>query len=273
MTDKRESIRDKDGGRERGRLSLRLIARIFSSLGRYRLPVLLSSLMVCFVAWSDMQIIHLVSEIIKAGVPGSGSIVALLMPLVFIALLNRIMGTVQWVINTYAANKAMAGLRKEFFGKLQQLSKSFFDRHKTGWLVARSTGDMAIIQDFMNYALMMSGFLITLMVSALLRIAAIAPVLLMPAIIIIPLILYISVRYKRRMTEIQRSSRAYNSRLVANMTESVRGVRVVQAFSRQERNLEAFNELNMLNHDAEISAFYKMGSSRGDQTVRRRAID
>jgi ABC-type multidrug transport system fused ATPase/permease subunit len=38
------------------------------------------------------------------------------------------------------------------------------------------------------------------------------------------------------------------------MSESVRGVRVVQAFSRQRRNLDDFNTLNMMSHDTEISA-------------------
>jgi len=92
----------------------------------------------------------------------------------------------------YNPARAMANLRKQFFRKLHSLSKSFFDNHKTGWLVARSTGDMAVIQDFMTFALMMSGFLITLMASALPRISAIAPILLAPAAIIMPLMIFIS---------------------------------------------------------------------------------
>jgi ATP-binding cassette subfamily B protein len=236
------------------KLSARLIMRIASSLGRYRWLALLTVPMVCFVAWSDMQIIKIVTDIISAGIPHQGTIIKVLTPLIIICLLNRIFGWIQWLLNSYAANRAMANLRKLFFFKLHSLSKDFFDRHKTGWLVARSTGDMAIIQDFMTFALMMSGFLLTLMASALLRISEIAPILLAPAILIVPLIIFTSSKYKNSMTRIQRSAREQNSRLIANMTESVRGVRVVQAFSRQERNLEDFNNLNLLSHDTEIKA-------------------
>jgi len=235
-------------------LSMRLIARIFGSLGRYKWMVFISSILVCFVAWSDLKIIQIVTNIINAGVPESGSIMIVLLPLIIIAVLNRLCGWSQWIINCYAANKAMAGLRKEFFQKLHTLSKQFFDQHKSGWLTARSTGDLAIIQDFMNFALMMSGFLIMLVGSALVRIAGIAPILLVPPLIMMPIMIYATFIYKKRMTGIQRLSRDRNSRLIANMSESVRGVRVVQAFSRQNRNLNDFNTLNMLSHDAEISA-------------------
>jgi len=236
------------------KLSPRLILRIARSLGRYKWLVFLGSGMVCFVAWSDMQIIKMVTELINKGIPQEGSVFMLVLPLILISLLNRIMGWGQWLINSYAANKAMANLRILFFSKLHRLSKQFFDNHKTGWLVARSTGDLAILQDFMTFALMMSGFLITLTLFALLRIASISPILLAPALLIMPLITFASFKYKKRMTKIQRSSREQNSRLIANMSESVRGVRVVQAFSRQQRNLEEFNSLNSLSRNTEIRA-------------------
>jgi ATP-binding cassette subfamily B protein len=69
-----------------------------------------------------------------------------------------------------------------------------------------------------------------------------------------PVIIYLTFKYKYRMTKIQRSAREQNSQLVANISESVRGVRVVQAFSRQEQNLEEFNELNQTSRNTEIRA-------------------
>ncbi len=235
-------------------LSLRLILRMMTSLGGYKWIVILGCILVCFVAWSDMQIIQMITELIKGGVPKTGTIIKPLIPLIIICLLNRVAGWSQWISTSYAANKAMANLRKQFFHKLHGLSKQFFDQHKTGWLVARSTGDLAIIQDFMTFALMMSGFLITLILSATLRISRISPILLLPALIIMPLVIYLTFKYKYRMTSIQRSAREQNSQLIANMSESVRGVRVVQAFSRQERNLEEFNELNQASRNTEIRA-------------------
>jgi ATP-binding cassette, subfamily B, multidrug efflux pump len=233
-------------------LSLRLIVRMAHSLGRYKWLVLIGFIMVCICAWSDMQVIHEATLLIKQGIPSGTTITLAVLPLALICLVNRIFGWLQWVVTILATNRAMAIVRKQFFTKLHTLSKSFFDQHKTGWLVARSTGDLAILQDFLTFALMMLGFFITVTISALYRIIEIAPILLLPAGIMMPLILVATLKYRDYMTRIQRSAREQNSRLVANMAEAVRGIRVVQAFSRQERNLEDFNALNLMNHDTEV---------------------
>ena len=59
------------------KLSPRLILRIAHSLGRYKWLVLLGSSMVCVVAWSDMQIIQMVTELINKGIPQEGSVLCL----------------------------------------------------------------------------------------------------------------------------------------------------------------------------------------------------
>jgi ATP-binding cassette subfamily B multidrug efflux pump len=244
--------RDPDAPQTRA-LSLRLLLRMSQSLGRYRWLVLMGCVMVCICAWTDMQIIHEATKLIKRGAP-KGSIAAAILPLVLICLANRIFGWLQWIITLFATSRAMAVLRKQFFAKLHTLSKHFFDQHKSGWLVARSTGDLAILQDFMTFALMMLSVFVTITLSALYRVANIAPVLLVPAVVMMPIIIIATLKYNRCMTTVQRSAREQNSRLVANMAESVRGIRVVQAFSRQERNLADFNALNLQSHDTEVQA-------------------
>ncbi len=235
-------------------LSLRLIVRMLRSLGRYKWLVFLGCIMVCVCAWADMQVIHETTRLIKQGVPANGLIAVAVLPLLLICLLNRVSGWIQWVVTVYATNRAMAIVRKQFFAKLHTLSKHFFDQHKAGWLVARSTGDLGILQEFMTFALMMLGVFATITISAIFRISQIAPILLAPAVVMTPLIAVATLKYKNRMTRIQRSAREQNSRLVANMAETVRGIRVVHAFSRQERNLEDFNALNLLSHDTEVRA-------------------
>lgn len=233
-------------------LSLRLAIRILSILGPHRWMIFFATLMVCVSAWADMQIIHYASQLIESTHWQESGSLRPLLPLALFALLNRAFGWGQWLISVYAGNRAIAALRKQFFGCLMLFSKSFFDRHKAGWLVARSTGDMAILQDFTTYALMMLGVLVTITISAMIRISRIAPMLLLPALVMMPLVIFLAARYKKRMSHLQRTARDQNSRLVANMAETVRGVRVVHAFSRQERNLEDFNAINLNSHDTEV---------------------
>ena len=233
-------------------LSLRMTLRIFGILGSYRWLIGFATLMICVSAWADMQIIHYASRLFESQSWHETGIFTAILPLILLSLVNRSFGWVQLIISFYSGNKAIAGLRKTLFARLMILGKSFFDRHKAGWLVARSTGDVAILQDFMTYALMMIGIFGTITISALIRITQIAPLLLLPALIMLPLVTFITARYKTRMTKLQRTARDQNSRLVANMAETVRGVRVVHAFSRQDRNLEDFNAINTSSHDTEV---------------------
>ena len=78
-----------------------------------------------------------------------------------LALANRFFGTVQILITLFATNRAMRRLRKMFFHKLLLLPKSFHDNIKSGWLVARNTGDMQYIYQFMSFALMVTFIFIT----------------------------------------------------------------------------------------------------------------
>jgi len=254
MSDEKTSEQQAPDEAQTRALSLRLIGRMAKSLGPYKWLVVIGAVMVCICAWSDMQIIHEATRLIKRGIPEDGKLLPLFMPLLLVCLANRVFGWLQWVITIFATNRAMAALRKQFFVKLHGLSKQFFDNHKAGWLVARSTGDLGILQEFMTFALMMLGYLGVISTSAVVRITNIAPILLAPAVVMVPVITVATLRYRRRMTRIQRAAREQNSRLVANMAETVRGVRVVQAFSRQEQNLESFNELNLLSHDTEVRA-------------------
>jgi len=235
-------------------LSLALLLRVFSALGRYKWLILLGFPLVCVCIWADLRIIREVSLIIGRDDLLTGSVFVTISPLLLLCLINRLSGWVQWMMAIYAANEAMRALRKVFFAKLQRLSRAFHNRHKTGWLVARSTGDLAVLGDFLTFALMMIGVFITAMGFALYEICRLSPILLLPALLVAPIVMASTVWFKRRMTRMQRDAREQNSRLVANMAESVRGVRVVHAFTRQERNLEAFNELNMMSHNTEIRA-------------------
>ncbi len=243
-----ERLKEKDASS----LSLRLTARIFENLGPYRYLILAAAGMAAVSAWADMQVIHVASRLFEQEQWREQGILKPLLPLILFCFLNRAFGWTQWICSVYAGNRAIAALRQRFFTRLMLLSKSFFDLNKAGWLVARSTGDMNILQDFTTYALMMTGVFTTITISAWYRISVISPILLIPAAIMMPLVVIITYKYKKHMSTLQRRARAQNSRLIANMSETVRGVRVVHAFSRQERNLEDFNAINLDSHDTEI---------------------
>lgn len=233
-------------------LSLRLVARIFSSLGHRAWMVGVSSVLMFICVMTDMMLVRQIRQLVDRTDLLTAPLLALLGPLVIIAVINRLTGMGQWLLVSYATNKAVCTLRARFFAKLQTLSKHFFDTHKTGWLVARSTGDMGLLMEFMRHALIMGVMIAVSTLFALREIADIAVILLLPTLVLAPVLMIATHLYRTRMSQAQRDARRQNSRLVANLTENIRGVRVVQAFSREERNLRKFNRLNLINHNLEI---------------------
>ncbi len=233
-------------------LSAYLILRVLKTLGPYKWLVFLGNILLIGCAWADLRIIREISLLVDRADLRTVSVVELAIPFLWLAAANRIFGISQYLVTVFATNRAMANLRMEFFDKLLCLPKRFFDQHKSGWLVARSTGDMGILADFMTFALMMLVYLATSMGYALTRIYAIAPILLVPCVITLPVAFGFTIWFQRNMSEAQREARRQSSLLTANLAENIRGVRVVQAFSREEHNLHAFNEINRDSHDMEI---------------------
>ncbi len=233
-------------------LSIRLIVRIFAMLGAYWKFLVVGNVLVIICAISDMAIIREVKQLIDHPNIHGEPFISLLLPLTLACVINRVSGWGQWLFTFFATNQAMLRLRKTFFEKLQTLSKSFYDTHKTGWLIARNTGDMFQINHFMTFSLMMSLYFGAAIVFAFREMFTVSPLLLVPTAFIVPVVALVTILYQRRMSSAQRNARELNSRLVANLSENVKGVRIVHAFTRQDINMRRFDRINQSNSEAEI---------------------
>lgn len=203
-------------------LSWRLICRIFANFGPYKW-VLFSGNALCLVcALCDMAIIREIRKLIDHPKLLTGSLFTLFGPLVLLVFLNRFCGWSQWLVTLAATNRAVETLRLKFFTKLQSLSKRFYDSHKSGWLIARNTGDMFQISNFLNFSLMMMVYFTTSTVFAFREMSALSPVLLLPTLIIVPIVFVVTRQFQTKMSYAQRSAREQNSKLVANLSESVK---------------------------------------------------
>lgn len=246
------TISERRNDQETRPLSWGLILRVFGSLGPYKWVLFAGNILCLICAAADIAIIRSIKEIVDH--PGllTTPIGILLGPLAAFCILNRFTGFAQWIATFFSTNRALEGLRIRFFEKLQTLSKGFHDQHQSGWLIARNTGDMMAVFNFMTFSLMILVFFLTQIAFAFIEMAAMSPVLLLPSVFVVPIVFVVTSLYKHRMSSAQRKAKEQNSRLVANLAENVKGVRVVQAFSREQYNLGQFDELNRTSRDLEI---------------------
>jgi ATP-binding cassette subfamily B protein len=127
-----------------------------------------------------------------------------------------------------------ADLREAVFGRMLGLGLPFHDRHRSGDLVTRLTGDVARVEDSMvawftvlvPEVLTLAGMVVVVLaVDLTLGLAALA--------VVPPLALVVAMR-RRRIRAAQRVSRDADAALTSEATEVLRNVRVVQAFTRED---------------------------------------
>jgi len=134
-------------------------------------------------------------------------------------------------------------MRSELFHKLTTLPLSFFNKTKFGRIISRLTSDI----DSMRVAVQDVAFASTIQavqmaVSAMLM-AWYNWKLFSLMLVLVPIIWIVNQNYRREVTHQLRKVQESWSRLTSTLAESVSGIRVTQAFVRQEINAGFFRKL------------------------------
>ena len=134
-------------------------------------------------------------------------------------------------------------MRSEYFRKLTSLPMSFFNKTKFGRIISRLTSDI----DSVRVALQDVVFVVTIqavqMSVAALLMAWYNWKLFSLMLLFVPLIWVLNANYRREVTHALRKLQETWSRVSSTLAESVGGIRVTQAFVRQEINAGFFRKL------------------------------
>ncbi len=143
-----------------------------------------------------------------------------------------------------AGARAMASLRSEVFRFLHTRSLAFFDRTPIGRLVTRVTNDVdAMGEMFASGALNALGDLIRLVAIVAIMLALDWRMSLFAFAVLPPVALLVNWT-RKRMRVAYREVRTKTARLNAFLNEQVNGVGVVQAYARERKSQQAFDEIN-----------------------------
>jgi ATP-binding cassette subfamily B protein len=136
-------------------------------------------------------------------------------------------------------------LRNDLFRKLELQDSGFYQRYRTGDIMARLTNDLNAVRMLLGPALMYSANTIFFTVGALFFLLRISPWLTLVAWAPMPLasilVQYFGSRIHDRFERIQASF----SEISAQTQENYSGARLVRAFSREESQIGLFERLNL----------------------------
>ena len=173
-------------------------------------------------------------------------------------LLNLLAG---WLLRYWQARRVFTlgqevvnDLRMQLFRHLQRLSLSYYDRTKEGYIIARATSDIDAVGEVLTWAGSWFMEIAFFFIGGIFIMLFLNWELFLSIIIVAPLLIFITTLFRPLLTKTYREVRKQVSRLTANLTENIAGVRVVQSFTREKYNLARFNEINEQNYAANVRA-------------------
>jgi len=134
-------------------------------------------------------------------------------------------------------------MRTELFAKLMSMPMSFFNKTKFGRLISRMTSDVDSIRVAVQDVAFASTIQAVQMAVAAMLMTWYNWKLFSLMLIFVPVIWVLNQNYRREVTHQLRKVQESWSRVTSSLSESVGGIRVTQAFVRQEINAGFFRKL------------------------------
>jgi ATP-binding cassette subfamily B protein len=135
-------------------------------------------------------------------------------------------------------------LRNDLFRQLEKQDSGYFQRNRTGDIMARLTNDLSAVRQLLGPAIMYSANTILFSTFALYFLLRISPWLTLVALAPMPiasiLVQYFGARIHERFERIQASF----SEITSHAQENFSGARLIRAFAREESQIESFEKSN-----------------------------
>jgi ATP-binding cassette subfamily B multidrug efflux pump len=135
-------------------------------------------------------------------------------------------------------------LRNDLFQHLESLSWSYYQRTRTGDIMARATNDLNAVRMLLGPAIMYSANTLVYTVGALYFMLRISPTLTAWAFLPLPVVSVVVQYFGRRIHERFERIQAMFSDISARAQENFSGARVVRAFVQEQAEIEAFENAN-----------------------------
>jgi ATP-binding cassette subfamily B protein len=135
-------------------------------------------------------------------------------------------------------------LRNDLFRHLEGLSYSFYQRTRTGDIMARATNDLNAVRMLLGPAIMYSANTIVFTAGAIGFMLSISPKLTLYAFLPLPLVSIVVQYFGRKIHERFERIQAMFSDISARAQENFSGVRVIRAYAQEEAEIAGFESSN-----------------------------
>jgi ATP-binding cassette subfamily B protein len=172
-------------------------------------------------------------------------LVVIVVLFVFLALANWGMTYVETYMTGWVGERILADLRKQLFGHLQELSLGFYERNRAGVLISRMTNDVEAIDQLVTDGVTTLAQSTLLLSGTAFLLLVLDPRLALATLLVIPFMVIASLLFRSRSARAYSSVRERLGLVTATLAEDIAGMRMVQAFVREQRATENFRTVTL----------------------------
>src|ERR671931_2933271 len=155
-------------------------------------------------------------------------------------VLNWLASAAQTYFTGWTGERILADLRNTLFRHLQRLSLGFFERNRAGVIISRLTNDVEALDQLVTDG-------VTTLVQSTLTLGGTAVLLFildwrlaLATLVVIPFMSIATVLFRMRSTRAYRAVRERLGLVTATLAEDIAGMRMVQAFTREQQSISNF---------------------------------
>lgn len=186
------------------------------------------------------------------------TVVSQLVPLALLAfgliVLRTVMRFLSNIFREQASQRATFEIRRALYKKLGEQSRHFFMTNRSGDLINKCTGDVEMINHFLNFVAFSIFDSVIMLIVALIVFFSISWKFTLLELALAPIALFTAIKLARDVRPIFGTARRQLSRLNTVVQENISGNRVVRAFCREGFETEKFDKENIEYFDLNLKA-------------------
>lgn len=229
---------------------------VWTYVKKYRLRMIIGLCLV--IACSAMNMISpylsgtIVNEVIIKG--RTDALIPLVIIIVTATMLRSILRYVFQLLFEYVSQNTIFDIRKDIYRNLNELDFDFFDKNRTGDIMAKMTGDIDAVRHFVSWVIYMIFENILIFIFGVGVMFSINPGFAIVLLLLTPPIAFFARKLSLEVKPAFSGIRIQFSRLNTIVQENISGNRVVKAFTKEDYEIEKFDKENLKFKEKNIRA-------------------
>lgn len=220
---------------------------LFKYTYKYKWNYILGILVLMFVDLLHIippKLLGMITDQVSYGTATKSYLLKTIMLILLVALLTAI-GRFLWRILIFGTSKKIEyDIRNSYFNHLEKLSINFYNKNKTGDLMALATNDLNAVVHALGPGVIMIIDAIFLTAITIIIMLSINPKLTLISMIPLPFISLVSTLFGKKIHRKFLTVQKAFSKLTDMVQENFSGIRIVKSFVQEEKEFEKFTKEN-----------------------------